>query len=41
MIIRKEQPQDYETIRRVNEEAFKGTVEADLIESIRTSDYYQ
>lgn len=41
MIIRKEQPQDYEAIRRVNEEAFKGTVEADLIESIRTSDYYQ
>lgn len=32
MIIRKEQPQDYEAIRRVNEEAFKGTVEADLIE---------
>lgn len=41
MIIRKEQPQDYEAIRRVNEEAFKGTVEADLIESIRRSDYYQ
>ncbi|WP_031649421.1 GNAT family N-acetyltransferase, partial [Listeria innocua] len=41
MIIRKEQPQDYEAIRRVNEEAFKGTVEADLIQNIRKSDYYQ
>ncbi|MBC2253598.1 N-acetyltransferase [Listeria welshimeri] len=41
MIIRKEQPQDFQAIRRVNEEAFKGTVEADLIESIRSSDYYQ
>lgn len=41
MIIRTEQPKDYRAIRHLNEQAFKGSVEADLIQKIRDSEYYQ
>ncbi|MBC1422764.1 N-acetyltransferase [Listeria seeligeri] len=41
MIIRTEQPKDFQAIRQLNEAAFKGSVEADLVENIRQSDYYQ
>ncbi|MBC1489479.1 N-acetyltransferase [Listeria sp. FSL L7-1485] len=41
MMIRTEQPKDYQAIRQLNEQAFKGTVEADLIEHIRESEFYQ
>ncbi|PZF88829.1 N-acetyltransferase [Listeria ivanovii] len=41
MIIRMEQPKDYQAIRHLNEQAFKGSVEADLIEKIRDSEHYQ
>ena len=35
MLIRTETPDDYPSIRRVNEEAFGGSEEADLIEALR------
>lgn len=38
MIIRPETPDDDDAIRRVNDEAFGGTIEGDLVAAIRASD---
>ncbi len=40
MIIRPEQTKDYTVIRKINELAFSGRAEADLIESLRKSDSF-
>ena len=40
MIIRPETPDDDHAIRRVNDEAFGGTIEGDLVAAIRASDRF-
>jgi putative acetyltransferase len=38
--IRAETPADHEAIRRINDEAFGGTLESDIVEAIRASDRF-
>ena len=40
MIIRAETPEDHDTIRRINDEAFGGPIDAQLIAMIRASDRF-
>lgn len=40
MIVRAETPDDYDDIRRINDEAFGGTIEGRLVELIRGSDRF-